>query len=144
MWFDNARLQPQVSGRQTMAEHPFSHPSIQRDLHCTPYRHVVTRFIQVLKASSLRKRLDCQWVPLKYLKYLLNGLRSDVPPQRIWNSHIFFTFFMTVLVKFQIEIRFFIILHGNQNCRWRHVHYHLAGENIQAKLDPKLSLRWKP
>ena len=38
--------------------------------------------------SSLRKRLDRQWVPLKYLKYLLNGLRWDIPPQRIWNFHI--------------------------------------------------------
>ena len=40
-------------------------------------------------------------------------MRNDVPPQRIWNSHIIFTFFMTVLVKFQIEIRFIIDFHGN-------------------------------
>ena len=47
---------------------PFSHSPIPRDLHCTPYRYSVTRFIQLKKASSLRERLDCQWVPLKYLK----------------------------------------------------------------------------
>ena len=37
------------------------------------------------------ERLDCQRVPPEYLKYLLKhvkGLRSDVPPQRIWNSYI--------------------------------------------------------
>ena len=31
-------------------------------------------------------------------------------------------FFMTVLVKFQIEIRFSLNCMGIQNCRWRHVH----------------------
>ena len=40
-------------------------------------------------------------------------MRWDIPPQRIWNSHIILQFFMTVLLKFQIEISFSIELHGN-------------------------------
>ena len=32
--------------RLMTTEHPFSHSPIPRDLHCTPYRHSVTRFIQ--------------------------------------------------------------------------------------------------
>ena len=56
----------------------FSHSPIPRDLHCAAYRQWVRRFIHVWKASNLCERLDRQWVPLKYLKYLLNGLISHL------------------------------------------------------------------
>ena len=79
-------------------------------IHIFWYRHWVTGFIQVYKASSLRKRLGDQWVPLKYF---LNGLRSEAPPQQIWNSHIILHLSWLQLVKFEIEIRFFTELHRN-------------------------------
>ena len=107
----------EILGMSRLWHDLMAHGPIPRDLHCAPSRHSVTGFIHVQKARSLWERLhfvDCQWVPLKYLKYFLNGLRWDSPPQRIWNSHnYYFTSFTTVLVKFQIKIRFSIELHGN-------------------------------
>ena len=90
------------------AEHPVHEISATRCYHVIYiilYRHSATRFIKVYKAVSLRKRLGS----MSSSKISPYGLRSEVPPQQILNSHII----LTVLEKFQIEIRFFIELHGN-------------------------------
>ena len=60
-----------------------------------------------------RTVFDISEYAFKYLHDLHKGLRSEVPPQRIWNSHIILHCWMNVLVKFQIGIRFFTELHGN-------------------------------
>ena len=115
------------------AETPFYScpPIIPRDLHCTPYRHSVTRFIQVWKTSSLRERLDYQWIPHKYL---LDGLRSDIPPQRIWNSHIILHSSWLCEWSFRLKLDFSLSCTGIQNCRWRHVLHHLLATQTPALL----------
>ena len=60
-----------------------------------------------------RPLFDISEYAFKYLHDLHKGLRSEVPPQRIWNSHIILHSWMNVLVKFQIGIRFFTELLGN-------------------------------
>ena len=60
-----------------------------------------------------RPLFDISEYTFKYLHDLHKGLRSEGPPQRIWNSHIILHSWMNVLVKFQIGIRFFTELLGN-------------------------------
>ena len=90
-----------------------SHSSILHDLHCACVQAVGDAVHPRVESKQSAWKPDRQWVPQKYLKYLLTGLRWDIPPQRIWNSHIILHSFITVLVKFQIEITFSIELHGN-------------------------------
>ena len=60
-----------------------------------------------------RPLFDISEYAFKYLHDLHKGLRSEVPPQWIWNSHIILHSWMNILVKFQIGIRFFTELLGN-------------------------------
>ena len=60
-----------------------------------------------------RPLFDISEYAFKYRHDLHKGLRSEVPPQRIWNSHIILHSWMNVLVKFQIVIRFFTELLEN-------------------------------
>ena len=50
-------------------------------------------------------------------------------------------FIFLALVKFQIEIRFFIELHGNPNCWWRHVRHHLPQTYCRV-IAPWIILTW--
>ena len=54
-----------------------------------------------------------QWVPLKHLKYLLNGLRSEVPPQQIWNSHIILHSSWLYWWSLRLKLDFSLRLHRN-------------------------------
>ena len=64
----------------------------------------------------------------KYLHDLHKGLWSEVPPQRIWNSHIisdYFTFLnecISEVSDWNHSLNCTVI----QNCRWRYVHHHLC------------------
>ena len=82
-----------------------------------------------------------QWVPLKYHKYLLNGLRTNIPPQRIWNSHIILHSSLVYQWSVRLKLGFPLNCAGVQNCRWRHVHHHLVACELKIS---KLSLvSWK-
>ena len=75
--------------------HEIEHP-VNEILAIRLYHVIYTIFrIQALSDAVLPSvgtkqsawKLDCQWVPLKILRYRPNGFRSDIPHQRIWNSH---------------------------------------------------------
>ena len=71
-------------------------------------------------------KLYDEWVPLKYFKYLLNGLRTKVLPQRIWNIILLF-YLLHDCISEDLDWNWIFSLNitGIQNCRWRHVHHRL-------------------
>ena len=91
-------------------------------IYTIPYRHLSHVVHPSLESKQSAWKTG---VPLKYLNHLLNGLRIEVEPQWMKFSY-YFTFFMTVLVKFQIEIRFSLNCIGIQNCQWHYVHHPLG------------------
>ena len=60
----------------------------------------------------------------------------DVPPQRIWNSHIILYSSRLYQWSFGLKLGFSLNCTGIQNCRWRHVHHHLSGSTCRKKLKP--------
>ena len=52
-------------------------------------------------------------------------MRCDIPPQRIWNSHIILHCLWPYWWSFRLKLGFLLNCTGIQNCRWRHVHHRL-------------------
>ena len=96
----------------------FSHPPIPRDYSLQALSDTV--YPSVENKQSAWKTSD-KWVLLEFLKYLFNGLRSKVEPQRIWNSHIILHPSWLYYWSFRLKWDFSLNCTGIQNCRWRHV-----------------------
>ena len=103
----------------------FSHPPIPRDLYYSVQALSETVHPSVESKQSAWKTSG-KWVPLEFLKYLFNGLRSEVEPQRIWNFHIILHPSWLHYWSFRSKLDFSLNSTGIQNCRWRHVQQRLG------------------
>ena len=95
-------------------EYPVNDLAIRRYhvIYTIPYTGTQWRGSSKCRKQTVCVELDDHGMSSS-LHDLHKGLKSEIPPQRIWNSHIILHSWMNVLVKFQIGIRFFTELHGN-------------------------------